>query len=101
MAGAARDLAEFLRDDAGERVSWLENDPDAIAKIGNGDAIPRDEQHDHRFTDHAAKAEQDGGEDAAPSGRDYDAEDGLLLRGSERLAGGGVGLRDAVEGVLS
>ncbi len=59
--GAGRHLAHFLRNDARHGMRWLRDYPDTEAEIWNRDLVSGYEKNHHRFTDYAAKSEQDCG----------------------------------------
>ena len=83
MNTASDNLTHFLSNDAGHGMDRLKESPDAAGKLGDFNSIPRAEQYDHRFTDHATKSEHDGGDDPGQCCRHDNAHSCLHGGGSD------------------
>jgi len=87
MNAVPHHLAHFLRDNTGHGVDRLEKRPKSFREIGNLDPIPGAEQHHHCLTNDAAKAEQNGGDNAGKGRRHEHASDRLQAIRAQRIRG--------------
>src|SRR5437868_6948185 len=55
MGAAAHYFAHLLRNNSRHRVDRLERGAKTLREIGNRNPVPRAEQHNHRFPDHASQ----------------------------------------------
>ena len=71
----------------GHGVDRLEKRAEALAEIGNLDAVSRAEQDDHRFANDAAEPEQNRGDNSGKRSRHEHAPDGLQAIRAQRVGG--------------